>query len=879
MKNEIFAMISQVKEISEKLIAKFEEGSVTLEIVQGTTPVYVQTIDMLKQFTPKMIYAKYEEFFLSFDEFCAQCNDEKFVCENIDMLFSSIGLFVECLDELTNEWNLTVKKCACCGNDVTYIPLPAYYSEMERKNNVTHVSKSETLNLQEYLCPACSCSDRDRMMVSFMEKEGIKNAKDGIRILQFAPSKPITNWIMKNVPQAVYDTTDLFMDGVTFKSDIQNMDMVADETYDVLICSHVLEHVQDDKMAMAEMKRILKPDGKLIFLVPIDLNVDQIDEEWGLSEEENWKRFGQGDHCRRYSKEGVVERLEEFYYVHQLTKEYFGEEIFKECGLTDTSTLYVCTKDEAVLLELGDKTSSCSAEKTAAVDACNKNEEEFSSEEDLINIVRESILFDEEWYRQEYQIDDQIDAAEHYVRTGWRKGFDPSIHFSTWEYFDRYPSIHKEELCPLLHYEAIGLYENRKINIYHRDKLREKHPECLTDLEGGIMRLRITNRCPGRCRYCGQLAWSEAEQQREMNPEWYFEYCKSLYSKLNMILITGGDAFSAKESYNYMKLISEEYPHITIMTETNGMPFNAKYQELAAENLFMSHISLNASNGEVYGKGCWAGEKADAVYTHIRKNLAGYICLLEEKGLLSFAPNYSMVVNKDTADDVRDFVRVCLEAKATGISFFFDYTETNMGGEYFGCPETSRRALQTMVEIERVLAGKVFMSFRLWLPSKELAPIQERVDKMDIAVLHQKYADIIELAQGRDMLKEFEERNRIRRERGKNELSFEEDFNATLRMDDICGQRLCASPWKMIDIYPTGRLDFCGWFKRTLNIYDYIQNGVPDWNEILNSPTYMMYRSHILKGNYKGCMTCCPLNNCHTPIMDLHQYGYKRTKE
>ena len=876
VKNEVFEMLSQVEDISNTLLNDYENDTITLELIGGTIPVYVQTIDILKQLVPKQLYVTYEEFFYSFYDFCVKCSNIEFIRANVDTLFSSISLFLECMESLKEEWNLNIKTCACCGQEVIYSPLPGYYSEMKEKAKVSHVTKSETLNSKEYLCPSCMCSDRDRMMVSFMEKEGIKEAPKNVRILQFAPAQPISKWITNNVPQAFYDTTDLFMDGVSFKSDIQNMDMIDDETYDILICSHVLEHVQDDRKAMAEMKRIMKSDGKLIFLVPIDLNVEQIDEEWGLSEEENWRRFGQGDHCRRYSQNGLVERLEEFYCVHQLTKEYFGEEIFRECGLTDTSTLYVCTKSEDVSLSLKADCAECK---------CDTNEDRktsgdrFDSVDDLINIVRESILFDAEWYRQEYQIPEQIDVAEHYVTIGWKKGYDPSVHFSTWEYFDRYPKVYKDEICPLLHYEAFGLYENRKVNIYYADVLREKHPECLTDLSGGIMRLRITNRCPGRCRYCGQLAWSEAEQQREMNSEWYFEYCKPLYDKLNMILITGGDAFSAKESYNYMKFLSDNYPHITIATETNGMPFNAKFQELAAENLFTSHISLNASNAEVYGKGCWAGKNATSVYEHIMTNIRNYTQLLETKGLLCFAPFYSMVVNKDTADDVYDFVKLSLELKATKISFLFDYMETNMGGEYFGCPETSRRALQTMVEIERVLAKKVSVGFRLWLPSKELAPIQEKVNKMDIALLREKYADIIELAKDRNMLKEFEERNRIRKERGKRELSFEEDFSPTLRMDDICGQRLCASPWKMIDLYPTGRLDFCGWFQRTLNFYNYIEDGAPDWNEILNSPAYMMYRSHILKGDYTGCMTCCPLNNCNTPIMDLFQYGFNREEE
>ena len=98
---------------------------------------------------------------------------------------------------------------------------------------------------------------------------------------------------------------------------------------------------------MDSCDRILKKDGICIFLVPVVLDVDDIDEEWGLTEEENWKRFGQGDHCRRYSKKGLIERLEDVgFCVNCLGKSYFGEDEFKQAGLSDTSTLYVLTKSK-----------------------------------------------------------------------------------------------------------------------------------------------------------------------------------------------------------------------------------------------------------------------------------------------------------------------------------------------------------------------------------------------------------------------------------------------------------------------------------------------------------------------------------------------------
>lgn len=148
------------------------------------------------------------------------------------------------------------------------------------------MQKSETLNKDEYLCPACGASDRDRLIVSFLKKEGLQQAAEGTKFLHFAPSAAISKWIMrKKCPQIDYETTDLFMDQVTFKSDIMDMDMVPDETYDVMVCSHVLEHVKDDIKALSEMKRVLKKDRKIIFLVYSEAGLmEQLRVKGGMKE-------------------------------------------------------------------------------------------------------------------------------------------------------------------------------------------------------------------------------------------------------------------------------------------------------------------------------------------------------------------------------------------------------------------------------------------------------------------------------------------------------------------------------------------------------------------------------------------------------------------
>lgn len=296
-------------------------------------------------------YASQREVFDTFYDMCGVCQEQNFLETNFTVFFSLLDLFIHSLEKVLAGCE-NKRRCSCCGREVMYSPLSGWYFEMQKRYGAqTHWD--ETLNKEEYLCPVCGSSDRDRMIISFLQKAGLCEAEEHAKVLQIAPAATIETWIQTYCPHVDYESTDLYMDGVTFGSDIMDMKMVEEETYDLVICSHVLEHVKDDRKAMRELKRILKPQGLIVFLVPVSLDMEDIDEEWGLSEAENWRRFGQGDHCRRYGKIGLMRRLEEEgFYVNALGKEYFGEEIFDKLALTDTSTLYVLTKDQKVKLDL-----------------------------------------------------------------------------------------------------------------------------------------------------------------------------------------------------------------------------------------------------------------------------------------------------------------------------------------------------------------------------------------------------------------------------------------------------------------------------------------------------------------------------------------------
>ena len=456
---------------------------------------------------------------------------------------------------------------------------------------------------------------------------------------------------------------------------------------------------------------------------------------------------------------------------------------------------------------------------------------------------------------------------------GWKEGMDPSPLFSTNGYLDRYPEVKERGLNPLLHFEVEGVKSSRYLDFVDLQKLRNMHPELLTDMKDGFLRIRITNACNAKCRYCGNRLFYGKEKDHEMDKEWLFTWCRPLYLQIRYLLLTGGDPYITPHSYEFMKFVSEEYPHITIATESNGIAFDVKFRELAAKHLFRTHFSTNASNANLYGKSCWEGTGGETVYERFMGNIRAYIELLEKKNQLCFAPDLSMVINHDNYFDVVDFAKGALALKATRIGFFFDYTENNMAAKYFSQPVFSRQALKSLMEIERVLAGRVMVAFRLWVPTRELEMMQPQVDSESDAELHERYADLLSLSEGRSIVGEHEERNRMRVAAGKQQITFDEEYSTTIRTEWRQGRDICFAPWKELDLYPDGRIDFCGWYAQTQNLHQFIKDGWLDWNEVMNSYEYMRGRHKILREDYDDCQTCCPMNDAANPIVDIFKYS------
>lgn len=185
------------------------------------------------------------------------------------------------------------------------------YAGFKRGNNhkctICNFKASNWVNLpnQNLLCPNCGSLSRDRRLWQLLKEHYIK---PNIRVLDFSPSRTLfRKWKKeKNLNHIASDLSGNFMADVTY--DITKIPE-KENTFDLILCYHILEHVIEDTKAMKELYRVLKPNGTVLIQTPF--KEDEIYEDYTITSETNrLLHFGQEDHVRIYSVDGLKKRLE-----------------------------------------------------------------------------------------------------------------------------------------------------------------------------------------------------------------------------------------------------------------------------------------------------------------------------------------------------------------------------------------------------------------------------------------------------------------------------------------------------------------------------------------------------------------------------------------
>ncbi len=175
------------------------------------------------------------------------------------------------------------------------------------------------------LCPKCLSLERHRLLWLYL-KEKTDFFTAPLKVLHFAPEQPFLKRfrILKNLD---YTTADLDSPIADLHLDVTAINQPSD-TYDVVICNHVLEHVSDANLAFSEIKRILKPGGWAILLVPINPDVDTFEDPTITDPKERERLFGQYDHVRQFGRD-YAEVLERAGFIVDADRLYFelGDEM------------------------------------------------------------------------------------------------------------------------------------------------------------------------------------------------------------------------------------------------------------------------------------------------------------------------------------------------------------------------------------------------------------------------------------------------------------------------------------------------------------------------------------------------------------------------
>ena len=162
------------------------------------------------------------------------------------------------------------------------------------------------------LCPNCLALERHRTLWLWLLRESDigRGAMALPRLLHVAPEVALMRKFHKiYVAQpADYVTADLESPLADLHFDIQHIPL-EDESFDAVICNHIMEHVEDDRQAMREIKRILRKGGWGVILSPIDMQREKTFEDDTITDEaERTRIFGQYDHRRIYGRD-YAERL------------------------------------------------------------------------------------------------------------------------------------------------------------------------------------------------------------------------------------------------------------------------------------------------------------------------------------------------------------------------------------------------------------------------------------------------------------------------------------------------------------------------------------------------------------------------------------------
>lgn len=200
-------------------------------------------------------------------------------------------------------------------------------------------------------CPRCASYPRHRLLWLYLTRDPA--ALEGAHVLHMAP-EPCLIGAFARVATASYVTADIESPLADRRVDITAMDF-ADDSFDLTICSHVLEHVPDDRRAMRELRRTLRPGGRALLQHPIVPGQATFEDPTVTDPAERLRLFSQEDHVRVYGPD-IEDRLRSVGFDVEVVRhgDLATPAELRRYGLREplypkvlASDVYVCRKERA----------------------------------------------------------------------------------------------------------------------------------------------------------------------------------------------------------------------------------------------------------------------------------------------------------------------------------------------------------------------------------------------------------------------------------------------------------------------------------------------------------------------------------------------------
>jgi len=226
--------------------------------------------------------------------------------------------------------------CPCCDTYLKSFIEGGYKKAPDRFDRARYEHTEQSV-----ICPVCGALPRHRILALWCDEHRDELQKS--KILYFAAERSMLIWMKKHGISCT--TADLYSKA-DLNIDIQDTGL-PEGSYDVVICNHVLEHVDNFRKALGELNRILRIGGILICSFPMDPKVELLDEDLDIDTDEGRrKRFGQYDHKRVFGMKADKLLSEAGFSVEAIKGTDYPEKILPVVGPADydMNILFCCTK-------------------------------------------------------------------------------------------------------------------------------------------------------------------------------------------------------------------------------------------------------------------------------------------------------------------------------------------------------------------------------------------------------------------------------------------------------------------------------------------------------------------------------------------------------